>query len=114
MGKKTKIIVVVVLLFLFVSPIIGYFMAKASEPFQYSTKVIKNSVPVKEELGDVKVIKLAPFGYSVRFSGPKGWAEFETEVIGTKGSGTLNIKLEKNLGTWEIVAAKLNEHQITL
>lgn len=114
MSKKIKIIVATILLVLIVSPIVGYFLARASEPFEYSKKVIGTSTVVKDALGEVKEVKLAPFGYSVKYSGPQGWAEFETEIIGEKGHGTLQIKLEKNLGAWQVVGARLNGRQVNL
>ena len=77
-------------------------------------KAIQNSAVVKEVVGDVKSIKLSPFGYSVRYSGPQGWADFETEVTGAKSSGALFLKLEKDLGTWQIVGARLNGKEIKL
>ena len=114
MSKKTKIIIAIVLLVLLVTPFVGYFMATSSEPFQYSMKAIQNAAVVKEVVGDVKSIKLSPFGYSVRYGGSQGWADFEAEVTGTKSSGALFVKLEKNLGTWQIVGAKLNGKEIKL
>ena len=114
MSKKIKIIAAIVLLILIASPVVGYFLAKGSEPFQYSKQAIERSALVKDALGKVKEVNLAPFGYSVKYSGPQGWAEFETEVIGDKGHGTLQIKLEKNLGAWKIIGARLNGNQISL
>lgn len=114
MSKKIKTIIVIALLVLTILPIAGYFLARASEPFEYLTQVIKASSTVKNFLGDVKEVKLAPFGYSVKYSGPHGWAEFKTEVIGEKAHGTLYVKLEKNLGVWQIVGASLNGHEISL
>lgn len=69
---------------------------------------------IKDALGEVTEVNLAPFGYSVKYSGPQGWAEFETEIIGEKANGTVCVKLEKNLGAWQIVGASLNGHNINL
>jgi hypothetical protein len=40
---------------------------------------------------------LAPFGYSVKYSGSKGNAGFEIDVIGTKEQGVLFVELKKLL-----------------
>lgn len=114
MSKKVKIIIAVVVAILIITPIAGYFLAQSSEPFQFSKQAIQNSASIKQVIGDVRSIKLAPFGYFVKYTGPKGWAEFEVEVVGTKNSGTLNLKLEKNVGTWQIVGARLKGSEIVL
>lgn len=114
MRKKTKIVIVAVLLILVTTPFIGYFMATSSEPFQHTKNAIQASPSIKEVVGDIQTVKLAPFGYSVKYSGPQGWANFETDVVGTKGSGTLFVKLEKNLGAWQFTGAKLNGKDISL
>lgn len=114
MSMKIKIIAVVGLLILIVSPIAGYFLARASEPFEYSKTIIRTSAVVKDALGEIKEVKLAPFGYSVKYSGPQGWAEFDTEVIREKGSSPLQIKIEKNIGVWQVVGARLNGRDVSL
>lgn len=114
MSKKNKIIMAAVLLVLIITPFVGYFMATASEPFLFTKKATHNSSVVKETVGDVKSINLAAFGYSVKYIGSQGWADFEVEVVGTKSNGTLFVKLEKNLGEWKIVGARLNGKEINL
>jgi hypothetical protein len=114
MGRKIKIAVLALIVVSVIATFAAYFMAKSSEPYRYLEEVAHGSPAVKEVVGDVKSIKLAPFGYSVRYSGPQGWAEFETEVIGTKGSGTLFVKLESNLGAWQVTGARLNGNEIKL
>ncbi len=114
MSKKLKIIIGVVIVAVVISPFVGYYLAVSSEPYNFSKQVIQNSASIKQTVGEVQSIRLAPFGYSIKYTGPEGSAEFESRVIGSKGSANLNIKLKKNLGTWEVIAAQLNGQPITL
>jgi len=114
MSKKNKVMIGIFLLILLVAPFASHYMATNSEPFHYSTKAIEESVAVKESVGNVTSVQLAPFGYSVRYVGSQGWADFEIEVAGIKGSGILFVKLERDLGTWQIIGARLNGKEIKL
>ena len=114
MNRRNKVILIVILLVLTITPLIGYIMASSSDPFQHSKNVIDNSSALKEIVGDIKSVKLSPFGYSVKYIGSHGWAEFEVNVVGTKNSGVLFIKLEKDLGIWNVLGANLNQKDIKL
>ena len=114
MSKKAKILIAIFLLISLVTPFAGHYMATRTEPFQYSMKAIKESVAIKETVGDVTSVQLSPFGYSVKYVGSQGWADFEIEVIGIKSRGTLFVKLETNLGAWQIVGARLNGKEVKL
>lgn len=114
MSRKIKIGVLALIAVSVIATFAAYFMTKTSEPHQYLEKTVHTSPAVKDVVGDVKSIKLAPFGYSVRYSGPQGWAQVETEVIGTKGTGTLFVNLESNLGAWQVTGARLNGKEIKL
>lgn len=114
MSKKIKISVAVLVAVSVIAWIAAYFMAKSSEPYRYFENKAKESPVIKEVVGDVKSIKLALFGYSVRYTGPQGLAQFETEVIGSKTTGTLFVNLELNLGTWRVTGARLNGKEIKL
>jgi hypothetical protein len=114
MGRKIGIAVAVLVAVSVIASFAAYFMAKSSEPYRYFEKKANDSLVIKEVIGDVKSIKLAPFGYSVRYNGPQGWAQFETEVVGSKTTGTLFVKLESNLGVWQVTGARLNGKEIKL
>lgn len=114
MKRKYKFMLLFVVVILIVSPFIGYFLAKSSEPFRYTSSQIKNSIQLQEKLGNINKITLEPFGYSIKYRGPKGWAEFEVNLDGTTGTGRLVVKLEKNLGDWEVRGSKLNGKNIKL
>lgn len=113
MSKKSKIIGIICLLLL-TTPFIGYFIAKTSDPFQHARDVVFHSTVVRENLGEVISIKLAPFGYGVKYSGTQGEANFEIEVTGAERNGTLFVNLERDLGVWDIVGARLNGKKVKL
>lgn len=114
MRKKYKYILLFVVIILIVSPFVGYFLAMTSEPFGYTSNQIKNSVQLQEKIGNIGKISLEPFGYSIKYRGSKGWAEFEISVNGSTGTGLLVVKLEKKLGNWEILGSKFNGKNIKL
>jgi hypothetical protein len=109
MSRKSRNIIIGVLLLLPLSFVVAYFLAQTSEPFKYTVQTVKKSPAVQEIVGDVKSVKLAPLGYNVRYIGANAWADFQTEVEGAKDSKTLFVKLERNLGKWEIVGARLGD-----
>ena len=113
-AKKIKIGVVALVVVTIVATFAGYVIAKSSEPYQVLERVVQDSSAVKAAIGDFKSITLAPFGYSVKYSGPQGWAEFEARLDGTKSAGTLFVKMETNLGVWQIKGSRLNGKEITL
>lgn len=114
MSKKYKLLLAIVVIVIIISPFAGYILAKESEPFQFSEHEIQKSTSLSKIIGEVKDISLKPFGYSVKYRGSQGWAEFEIELTGTSNTGNLFLKLEKNLGKWEIVGSRFNGERISL
>lgn len=113
MNKATKIFISICFL-LIAASIAGYLIAKASDPYKFTEKMILNSSVIKDRLGEIKSIKLAPFGYSVMYSGSKGNADFEIEISGSRNNGVLFVVLERNVGIWEISDAALDGKRIQL
>jgi hypothetical protein len=114
MSKNIKIAVSGLVAISVVAPFVAYFIAKHSEPYRYFEKRVHNSLVIKEMVGEVESIKLAPFGYSVRYNGAQGWAQFETRVVGPQATGTLFVSLESKLGAWQVTGARFNGMEIKL
>ncbi|MCW8930773.1 MAG: hypothetical protein OQL19_11100 [Gammaproteobacteria bacterium] len=114
MKRKHKILAVFIIILLLTTPLLGYLFAKYSDVYQYSEDHIKNSTSIIKKLGPINNINLKPFGYAVEYRGPTGWAEFEMEIIGNIDSGILFIRLEKKLGQWKIIGAKLDGKEIKI
>lgn len=90
-----------------VAYIVGYGIAAYSESYKVAVKHIYASPVITSNLGKVTNVRLAFFGYSVRYNGPHGWAEFEIIVRGEKDKGTIFIMLEREVGEWEVKSARL-------
>lgn len=107
MNKKliTIIAVVTVLLICFFSAL--YVMGIRSEPYAFAAKFIKENKIVMAKLGELKNSRLAFFGYSVRYNGPDGHAEYKIYVTGETGKGTVFLNLRKSAGLWNIEKGNL-------
>lgn len=79
-----------------------YVLGTQGEPYKIAVKFIKENPNVTSRIGSLKSSRLAFFGYSVRYHGPSGHAEYKIFVIGEKGTGTVYLNLEKSAGVWEI------------
>jgi hypothetical protein len=72
------------------------------EPYRTSTRFIRNNGVILRELGDVKSMRLSLFGYRYSYSGTSGSAEYALHVVGTKGTGTVYLNLQKAVGLWRV------------
>jgi len=87
-----------------------FISAAKSEPFEQVALFTKQSPEVHQVVGDVSSVTLAFLkSFSFNYSDVQGVAQFQCNVVGTHGKAILHIKLEKNVGKWHIVAARLNE-----
>ena len=91
----------------------GWLMAKNSDAYAAAVNFVKSNPQAREKLGTVRDVSLAPFGYSVRYSGAHGEASFDLTVSGQKGSAMIYVELEKK-GIWEVRLARLVENEKTL
>lgn len=108
--KIASIVAIVIVL----ATISGYFYASVSEPFQLSEQAIEKSPTVQTELGSVRKVRLSPFGYRIKYSGPYGIASFKCGVIGSKATGVVYVELKREAGLWKIVSASLNGNALDL
>ena len=108
MSKKIKYIIYILAILVVVTPVIGHYLAKTSEPYLFSTKFIKDNDVVAQEIGDIQSHNLSFFGYSVKQTGPNGKASFKISIIGITGlSGDIYLDLVKEAGVWQVTKANL-------
>lgn len=101
----TIIIVTFVLLICFFVGL--YILEIRSEPYNFALEFIDNNKTVWENVGPQKTRRLSFFGYSVRYSGPSGRAEYKIKVKGEKGEGDVYLELEKSVGRWKAIQGNL-------
>lgn len=106
-GRKIFITISIVVFLLILSYLAGYLVASRSEGYQVAQQFVHENSVVSDQLGPIKDMRLAYFGYSVRYSGPQGWADFEIIVKGEKANSMVFIKLMKEAGKWEVTTARL-------
>lgn len=109
MGKKNKMLTIIATtLILLICFFVGlYALGIRSEPFRFALKFIDNNKTLIERVGALKNRRLAFFGYSVRYSGPNGHADYKVLVKGKQAEGTVYLKLQKSVGEWKVLKANL-------
>lgn len=80
-----------------------YIVGVRSEPYSVALRFIDNNKTILETIGSLESRRLAFFGYSVRYKGPRGHAEYKILVKGEKGEGIVYIELEKSVGIWKVI-----------
>ncbi len=106
--KWVAIIVVIALL----ACIGGYVLALKSDAYERANVFVMTSPFIRQQLGDVRKMRLHPFGYSIRISGVSGHAEFSCSLEGTQGNGELAVTLLKEVGVWRVSSATLNGQSV--
>lgn len=107
---KTFVISIVVVIAFFSAL---YIVGLTSEPYKMAQEFICSNATIKSHIGKNVDAGLALFGYSMRFTGPHGWAEYEINVKGEKGHGKVYVTMQKVLGKWDVKQAQLElpEHR---
>ena len=108
---KTKWVVVIVVMVL-LACIAGYVLALRSDAYERANGFVMTSPFIRQQLGDVRKMRLHPFGFSIRVSGVSGRAEFSCSLEGTQGNGELAVTLLKEVGVWRVSAATLNGQSV--
>ncbi|WP_162568588.1 hypothetical protein [Variovorax sp. SRS16] len=111
--RNIKIWTCVVLIVLLASSVIGYCFAITSDAYRTLDSSIKSSPYIKNRFGENLTMSLDYFGYSIRFSGSSGHAEFNASIKGTRDAANLSAILEKN-DVWQISSMRINGKQISL
>lgn len=80
-----------------------YFMASRGDAFMYVDQKIRISTVIESNVGQIKRIRLNPFGsYEEKSVGPDEWVTMSVEVTGTKTTMALDVKVKKVNGNWAI------------
>jgi hypothetical protein len=104
--NKIVKIVLIIILFIFVMYLVGYFIVMKGEPFDVAKQFIYDHKLISAELGPIKNIKLSMLS-SIRISGTYGTARFKLFVDGEKSKGIVYADLEKQAGIWVVVHANM-------
>jgi len=100
--KKVILIVIAVGIMLVLSYVVGYFIVRNTESYQYAMTTIQNNSEIKETIGTNITSSLDFFGYSIRHEGTKGTAGFKIDIKGSKASGKVFINLKQDAGIWSV------------
>ncbi len=92
---------------LFAAYAVTYYFITQSEPFEETVVFVSASSLLKENVGEVQKVRLAPFGFSIEVVGGEGSADFECSVVGSKGSAEVRVFLKKESWKWRVVSASL-------
>lgn len=104
--KKLSIILLTAFVLFLTFYLIVYFLGTISEPFKVTKKYVYENLIIESQIGKVISLRLGFLGYSVKYKGPHGKAEFEIIVKGEKGKGIVFTELERELGEWRVKSAK--------
>jgi hypothetical protein len=107
MKKKIFKIITVVIISIALLWAVGYILGTQSESYKFGVKFIDNNPKIINIIGPLKSKRLGFFGYSFRYRGPHGYAEYKIIVKGEKGNGAVYLNLEKPVGVWEVVKGNL-------
>ena len=115
MAKKIGKIILLAAFFGALLYAIVYFMASHGEAFGFAEKMIRNSRAIKLQVGEIKHIRLNPFGsYDEKTVGSEEWVTMTIEVAGTAKTAELDIKAKNTNGTWGIEQAKIEGKPVAL
>jgi hypothetical protein len=84
-----------------------YYLGTKSEAYTIAIGFIDNSTLIKNSIGVLKSHRLAFLGYSVRYCGPRGYAEYKIYITAEKGDGEVYLNLEKSVGEWKVIKGNL-------
>ncbi len=106
---KSKILTILITtLILLICFFVGlYIIGIRSKPYNFALGYIDSNKLIMGNMGFIKSRRLAFFGYSVRYSGPHGYAEYKILVKGKKNKGIVYLNLEKSAGIWKVIKGNL-------
>jgi|SRR5581483_530628 len=84
-----------------------WLLVQRSDAFGLARTFVAESPLVASKVGSVKSISLRPFGYQMHVTDSRGNAEFALSVAGSQRNGVAYVRLQKDLGVWEVSAARL-------
>ena len=93
---------------------IVYWTITRSEPYGRAQTFLSNHPNVEQQIGRVKDIRLALTGnQSITFGGTSAAASLELVVAGERGAGLASVELRKELGVWDIKAARFRREGVS-
>lgn len=105
--KNTLRIVITTFILLGVFFVSLYLTGINSEPYPVAVDYIFHEEKITNALGPLMDYHLAFWGYSARYNGPHGEAEYKILVKGKKQQANVYVQMEKNVGIWKIVEANM-------
>jgi hypothetical protein len=105
--KKLFRIIFATLILLLAFFCVLYVIGSNSEPYKKAEEFVHTSPAIKQNLGQIKSVRLAFIGYTVNYHGTDGNAKFKMVITGENGKALLFPELKRSLGEWEVIAAKL-------
>lgn len=91
------------------SYILGYWVAKNSEPFLVARDYLFADEELRSAVGNVQEVQLRYFGYSLHFVNSQGEASFDVHIKGTNGKARAQVMLKRQENRWAIVGAKVHD-----
>ena len=109
MKRKNKVLSIIFITIILIFSFFGglYILGTQGEAYKFALRFINGNSTVMNNIGLLRSSRLAFFGYSLRYSGPHGNAEYKIIVTGEKGKGTIYLNLEKSAGVWEVIKGNL-------
>ncbi len=102
-----SVILLAIVLLLAGAYVVGYWIASNSESYKVAQKIIYENPLLNNQVGQIIKLRLSFLGYSVRYTGPHGYAEYKILVTGEKDKGVVYLNLEKSAGIWEVIKGNL-------
>jgi hypothetical protein len=109
MKRKRKMLTVIAITLILIVCFLGglYVLGTQAESYKFAVKFINDNKTIANKIGPLNSSRLAFWGYSVRYSGPHGYAEYKIVVTGEKDKGVVYLNLEKSAGNWEVMKGNL-------
>lgn len=106
--KKNLLTILIIALILVVCFFVGlYILGSNNEAYKFAVKFIDRNSSIIDNIGPLKSHRLSLFGYSVKYNGPHGYAEYNIMVTGERGKGEVYLNLEKDAGEWKLIKGNL-------
>lgn len=105
MKRRKKWVVFGVVVSLLMYPV-AWLGAQYSDAYVKAVEFLRTNERVTAQLGAIDDVALSFFGYSLRYTGAYGEANFEVQIEGRNATASAYVELKKR-GTWEVSMARL-------
>jgi len=114
MKPQTKRLIIFAFSLLLTAWVVAYTWMLESDAFSRARDFLQQSPYIKERLGSIVQVRLSPLHSSMHIAGLSGRAEFSCIATGSLHRGVIQIKLERNLGSWRVISASLDNNFVPL